>query len=89
MKAASRVFVIIGMIASLILIIFGISINSYGGRGGYYIAYGVYSLFTSIFCLITISGSSKGMVILAGVLYIPVVLLASIFMFCIKEEDLY
>lgn len=55
----------------------------------FYFIYGIYSLVISIGSLISIHGSSKGAVIAWGVFYIPVVLLASIFMFCIKEEDLY
>ena len=90
MKAASRVFIIIGLVASIILIIMGFAfMNLEGGLGGFYLGYGFYSLITSIGSLVAVGGRSKGAVIAWGVFYIPVMLLASIFMFCIKEEDLY
>ena len=96
MKAASKVFIIIGLVASIIIIIYGFVFMSMSsgipemqGFTAFYFIYGIYSLITSIGCLASVNGSSKGAVIAWGVFYIPVVLLASIFMFCIKEEDLY
>lgn len=90
MKTASRVFIIIGLVSSIVLIIMGfVFMGIEGGLGGFYLGYGIYSLVTSIGSLCAVGGSSKGAVIAWGVFYIPVVLLASIFMFCIKEEDLY
>lgn len=89
MKTASKVFIIIGLVASIIILFMGIGIAFSGnGVGDFYIIYGFYSLFTSIFSLVSVRGESKGKIIVAGVLYIPVMLIASIFMFCIKEEDL-
>lgn len=47
-----------------------------------------YIIIVSIGSLIAVHGSSKGAIIAWGILNIPCWLLPSIFMFCIREEDL-
>ena len=96
MKIAAKVFIIIGLVASVVVLIYGLifmgiysGVSQAKGLVAFYLIYGIYSLATSIGSLISIHGSSKGAVIAWGVFYIPVFLLASIFMFCIKEEDLF
>lgn len=96
MKVASKVFIIIGLVASIIIIIYGFvfmgmssGIPELQGLTTFYFVYGIYALITSIGSLVSVNGSSKGAVIAWGVFYIPVMLIASIFMFCIKKEDLY
>jgi len=86
MKTASKVFIIIGLVCSIIILICGFAIPELGGL---YIGYGIYSLITSIGSLCSVNGHSKGACIAWGVFYIPVMLLASIFMFCIPEDQLY
>lgn len=95
MKKAAKTFIIIGLACSIILIIAGIFFMvSFSGSQGttslsvFYLIYGLYGLLTSIGSLNAINGSSKGSVIAWGIAYIPVMLIASVFMFCIKEEDL-
>lgn len=98
MKVPARVFLIIGLVSSIIIIIYGfvfVSMTSsygdsgFGGFSAFFLIYGFYALITSIGGLASLSGSSKTAVNVWAVLYIPVVLLASIFMFCVKEEDMY
>lgn len=95
MKTAAKVFIIIGLVSSIILIVFGFALigmpssNSEKGMLNTYFIYAIYSLITSIGSLVAVNGTSKGAVIAWGVFYIPVNLLSSIFMFCIKEDDLY
>lgn len=96
MKVASRVFAIIGLVCSIIIIIIGFVMmgalkGQSGAQGilGFYFGYGIYALIVSIGCLCSINGSSKGAVIAWGIFNIPVMLIGSIFMFCIKPEDLY
>lgn len=95
MKKAAKTFIVIGLVCSIILIISGFAIvitlpNTSGSTSlaVFYLIYGFYALLTNIGSLNAIKGSSKGSVIAWGISYIPVMLIASIFMFCIKEEDL-
>lgn len=86
-----------GLVASIIIIIYGLivfmgmssGIPELQGLITFYFVYGIYALITSIGSLVSVNDSSKGAVIAWGVFYIPVMLIASIFMFCIKKEDLY
>ena len=86
MKTAAKVFIIIGLVCSVIVLIFGI-VNF--GASRLYLYYGIYACITSIGSLVSINGTSKPAVNAWAIFYIPVVLLASIFMFCVKEENLY
>lgn len=91
MKTASKVFLIIGLVCSVILVFIGLWIRSLDDSyvaTNYMLWYGIYSLIMSVCSLVAIHGHSKGFVIFCGLLYIPVSLLASIFMFCIDPEDL-
>lgn len=96
MKKASKVFIIIGFICSLLIIgqalVFMVVFSNSLYTEIYTISeliYGVYAFITSIGSLKAIKGTSKTRIIIWGIFYIPVMLIASIFMFCIKEEDLY
>ena len=87
MKAASRVFIIINLVISVIVILLGrLFLDLEFGK--LYLYVGFYFLITSIGSLIAVGSSSKGAIVVCGIFYIPVSLLASIFMFCIKKEDL-
>ncbi len=96
MRGASRVFVIIGLIASIFLILIGLITISQASQSNLtgveqamliFFGYGGYALVTSIGCLIALSRDSKTAINIMAFLYIPVVLLASIFMFCVRDEN--
>ena len=96
MKTAAKVFIIIGLVCSVIILISGFIVLGAGSEepkaqaiGLFYLLYGIYSLATSIGSLVAIHKTSKTAIIIWGVFYIPVMLIGSIFMFCIKEEDLW
>lgn len=96
MKKASKVFIIIGFICSLIvvgqaLVFMVVFSNSLYAEicSIFELIYGVYAFITSIGSLKAIKRTSKTRIIVWGIFYIPVMLIVSIFMFCIKEEDLY
>lgn len=96
MKTASKVFIIIGLVCSVIVLILSFILLAlsnqapeYKGQATFYLIYGIYALITSIGSLVSIHGTSKPAIIVWGVFYIPVMLIASVFMFCIKEEDLW
>ena len=89
MKTAAKVFIIIGLVCSIIVLISVMLGGFLGEVRIFYTIYGIYSLFTSIACLLVISGGSKTACVICGIFYIPVMLIASIFMFCIPESQLY
>ena len=92
MKGASKVFITIGLVCAIQVFFTGIILKHVVDIGPYYkilVWYGFYSIVTSILCYASIKSGSKGFVVVAGILYLPVVALASIFMFCIKDSDLY
>ncbi len=92
MKIASKVFIIIGLVTSLFAPIAGLILMAFPNLwliGVGVLAYGIYGIFISVGALISIHCSSKAVVIVMGVMYLPISLLASIFMFCIDPRDLY
>ena len=92
MRTAAKVFIIIGLVASVVLIVLGLVFldkTSPNSLAIFYLSYGAYSFITSLMSLFSLNSGSKGLVVLCGIIYIPVVLLASIFMFCIDPVDLW
>ena len=86
MKTASRVFIIIGLICSLVCM--GCSFLFRGTESfGLYLIYGIYAFVMSIGSLVAVNHSSKAVIVIWGILYLPAMAIASIFMFCIKRED--
>ena len=96
MRVAARVFLVIGLLCSIIILSIGLTSIGWSttndGEGAgmtiFFVVYGLYALITSIGSLVSLSKTSKKAVIIWGILYMPVVLLASIFMFCVREEDM-
>ena len=86
MKKLANIFIFIGLLASILILIFYIMAPD---LGTFYVAYGFYSFLTSVVCLLAVNGGSKKSVVICGILYVPVMLIASVFMFCIKPRDLY
>ena len=96
MKAASKVFLIIGLVSSIIIffysLFFGFAVGMFGVPAIFswlFFVYSIYGIVTSIGGLKAVSGYSKKAITVWAILYIPVVLLATLFMTCIDERDLY
>ena len=98
MKVAAKVLTIINLIAALILIFIGMVVvgqsKGYSNEGAgqflwLFFGYGGYALLSSIAVLTVLSRSSKLAVNIAAGFYIPVSPLVSVFLFLIKEGDLY
>ena len=105
MKTVAKVFIIIDFVSSIIAVGFSLllwlvsnnlpSIDTLFGAAPttsyavFCLIYGLYGIGISIGCFISIHGINKGPVIVMGILNIPVSLLCSIFMFCIKDVDLF
>ena len=98
MKTASKVFIIIDLVCSIVLFFLAICCPDILGEIGFpsfkninilYICYGIYSFIVSIASLFAVNGDSKSVCVVCGIFNIPVSLLTAIFMFCIPEQDLF
>lgn len=89
MKKAAEVFLAIGLLGSFVLTVIAIISlvasfsNKYASENIFYflLGIGVYGIITSVGAFNALSGKSKGAIVVWAILYLPVIWLASIFMF--------
>lgn len=89
LKTAAKVFIIIGLVCSILAACVLPFFSKTPKVITFYIIYGIYGIITSIGALCSLKEYSKRPIIVWGVLYLPISIFAGVFMFCIREEDLF